>query len=132
MEYIKDFEGDRNDFLELVKNNKGVIFFKFGADWCKPCQNIKGLVEENFHAVSSEFVNCYNVDIDECFDIFAYLKTKKMVKGIPTIFVYSKKSTNEIIRENGKDCLNIVIPHDSVSGGNIPDIEAFFARCKNI
>ena len=36
---------DREQFLSFLKQNPGIMVFKFGADWCKPCQTIKDDVE---------------------------------------------------------------------------------------
>ena len=47
------FEGDRNDFLKLLNDNKGVMIFKYTADWCKPCQSIKTEVDAHFKSISS-------------------------------------------------------------------------------
>lgn len=57
------------------------------------------------------------VDVDECFDLYAFLKHKKMVNGIPVLLAYAK-GMNEG-------------PIASITGASIPDIEAFFNVCVN-
>ena len=106
----------RKAFLELQENNTGLIIIKFGAEWCSPCNKIKNLVHECFFELH-ENVICCDIDIDESFDIYAYLKNKKMVNGIPAILCYKKGN-------------NTFIPDDSVSGTNIEEINLFFKRCK--
>ena len=39
---------DREQFLAILKENPGIMVFKFGADWCAPCQTIKDDVEQYF------------------------------------------------------------------------------------
>ena len=86
----QEFSGDRNDFLAILKRNPGVMIFKYTADWCKPCKSIKTLVDSHFETLSSENTMCFEVDIDDNFDLFAYMKTKKMMKGIPTLMAYKQ------------------------------------------
>lgn len=117
MTYI--FEGDRNDFLKLLHENQGLMIFKYTADWCKPCQTIKNEVEAHFKNISSSSILCFEVNVDECFDLFAFMKTKKMMKGIPSLMVYKKDNT-------------MFVPDDSISGADIGEVNAFFDRCKKM
>jgi thiol-disulfide isomerase/thioredoxin len=112
----QQFRGDRTAFLTLLKQNKGLMIFKFTADWCKPCKSIKSMVDEHFENISSPLVVCFEVDVDECFDLFAFMKTKKMMKGIPTLMAYKKDSIS-------------FVPDDSISGADIAEVNAFFTRC---
>ena len=113
------FEGDRKAFLNLLTENNGVLIFKFTAEWCKPCQGIKKHVDNWFNELTSQYVSCYEVDIDECFDLFAYMKTKKMMKGIPTLMAYKKG--------------NIVFSPDvSISGADLTEVNDFFNRCRKL
>ena len=80
---------DREEFLAILKENPGIMVFKFGADWCAPCQTIKDDVEQYF-ANTPDNVLCFDLDIDESFDLYAFLKSKKMVTGVPSILAYIK------------------------------------------
>ena len=115
MAYV--FEGDRTAFLTLLKHNPGVLIFKFTADWCKPCQMIKSEVDTHFEKITNDNILCYEIDIDECFDLFAFMKTKKMMKGIPTMMAYKRGTTS-------------FAPDDSISGADISEVNAFFDRCR--
>ena len=115
----QEFSGDRNDFLAILKSNQGVMIFKYTADWCKPCKTIKTLVYSHFETLSSENTRCFEVDIDDNFDLFAYMKTKKMMKGIPTLMAYKQGTTS-------------FIPDDSISGTDVNEIIAFFSRCRKM
>jgi len=114
-----EYEGDRNYFLQLLNENKGVMIFKYTAEWCKPCQSIKKEVDDHFQNISSDSILCFEVDIDENFDLFAYMKTKKMMKGIPTLMAYKKGSTSFVL-------------NDSISGADIGEVNAFFDRCRKM
>ena len=114
---MQRFEGDRNAFLEEIRNNPGTIIFKFGAEWCDPCKKIKGVVDEQVDLALQKRPDgtliVYDVDVDECFDLYAFLKTKKMVKGIPAILKYKL----------GNDSF---APDNFVSGTVNKEIETFF------
>jgi hypothetical protein len=61
-------------------------------------------------------VVCADIDVDECFDLYSFLKSKKMVNGIPAILAYYKNNLN-------------YIPSDSVLGANAEQVDLFFRRC---
>jgi thioredoxin 1 len=105
----------RQDFLNLLKINPGLIIIKFGATWCGPCKAITPVLE-GFFATSPENVVCADIDVDENFDLYAFMKSKKMVNGIPAILMYRKGNTS-------------FIPDDSVSGSSPVDLDNFFRRC---
>jgi hypothetical protein len=55
------------------------------------------------------------IDVDECFDFYGFLKSKKMVNGIPVILSYEKGNNN-------------YIPNDIVVGSDVAKINEFFQR----
>jgi len=57
------------------------MIFKYTAEWCKPCQSIKKEVDAHFQNISSDSILCFEVNVDENFDLFAYMKTKKIDEG---------------------------------------------------
>jgi thioredoxin 1 len=111
---ITKFES-RNDFFQLLSNNPGLVIVKFGAEWCGPCKLIAPVLE-GFFATSPDNVVCADIDVDESFDIYAFLKSKKMVNGIPVILCYKKGNTT-------------FIPDDSITGADAGQLHAFFTRC---
>ena len=104
-------------FSEYLQTNPGLIIIKFGAEWCKPCQRIKQQVHDWFNRMP-ETVQCFIIDVDESFELYAFLKTKKMVNGVPVILCYDKGTAN-------------YIPSDSIIGADKSGIDAFFQRCLN-
>ena len=109
---------NRTVFLNLLKDNPGIIILKFGASWCKPCKLIETPVY-NFFGSSPDNVICGDIDIDDSFDVFSYLKTKKMVSGVPTLLCYKKGNIT-------------YIPDDLVSGSDKSQLQQFFSRCINL
>lgn len=111
---ISKFE-NRGEFQNLLKVNPGLVIIKLGASWCKPCHQIRPVVEA-FFASSPPNVVCCDIDVDESFDLYAYFKTKKMVNGIPAILCYKRGNMS-------------FAPDDSVVGSGAQDLSSFFRRC---
>jgi len=103
--------------LQSSLNNK-VLIIKFGAEWCRPCKNIKETCETWFSKLPENIIGA-DIDIDECMDLYMALKTKKMVNGVPSLLAW--------FGDNPRD--NWFIPDDSVSGGDIQQVNKFFERC---
>ena len=91
---VTEFES-RHQFLDFLKSNPGHIVVKLGADWCGPCKKIHDEVND-FFSKCPENVICCDIDVDESFDLYAYMKTKKMVNGIPIIMVWKKGSESYV------------------------------------
>ena len=114
----------RNDLITYLKETKyEYVILKFHADWCAPCKvigpKVKNMVLEKAEQLKShenKFIYI-EVDVDECFDLYAFLKSKKMVRGIPTIFLYKKEiySTSEESQ--------LFIPQSSISGAKEKEIQ---------
>jgi len=104
----------RDQFMNLVLNNKSVLILKFGANWCRPCKTIEPNIE-TFKNKMPENMKLIIIDVDESKDIYSFLKSKKQINGIPVLLAYYKG--NEIFA-----------PNDSVTGADIGEINAFFER----
>ena len=113
---IIEFQGNRDIFFEMLKLNPGVFIFKFGAEWCGPCKAIKKYIDNVSLVLPVNTMYIYNVDVDECFDLYAYLKQKKMITGIPTLLAYKMGNT-------------YFAPDASISGTNEADLTHFFNTC---
>lgn len=86
---------DREEFMKILRDNKGAVIFKFGAEWCGPCNRIKSLVHARANRLPVH-AKYYEVDVDESFELYAYLKTRKIVPAIPAILAYYKGNTEYV------------------------------------
>ena len=102
------------DFKLAIASNLGVLIVKFGATWCGPCRQVEPLIHSAM-SQAPENVQCAIVDIDEAIDIYGFLKSKKVVVGVPTILVYYSENQN-------------YIPNDVVVGADPKQISALFVR----
>ena len=105
----------RDAFFHLLKHNPGLIIIKLGAEWCGPCKQIKNVVHA-FFASSPPEVVCADIDVDKSMDFYSFLRSKKMVNGIPVLLCYKKGNTT-------------YIPDDSVTGSDATELHLFFKRC---
>jgi thioredoxin 1 len=103
------------DFVALLEQNPGLVIAKFGAEWCGPCKRIEEIVQKCMDQMPNT-IQCLVLDVDESFELYAYLKNKKMLNGIPAILAYEKGNTS-------------YIPSDRVIGANVEEINLFFQRC---
>lgn len=115
MASVLDHIEDRESFQTILDENEGIIILKFGADWCGPCKLISPFVKSMIDKLPSIFT-VYDLDVDDNFEIYAYLKSKKMVTGIPTLLAYYKE--NKTFASN-----------ECVSGANEDDYKRFFTKC---
>jgi thiol:disulfide interchange protein len=115
MPEIIEHIGSLQGLKTILEENPGMVFIKFSADWCKPCQKIKSHVDQWFIRMP-DTVQVVTVDIDEDFEVYAFLKNKRMLNGIPAILMYRKG--------------NVDIAYDEiVSSSNIQHVDEFFAKC---
>lgn len=102
----------RAHFKHIVETTPGITIFKFGASWCGPCRRVEPQVMAHLDALPPK-VTAYVVDVDVSTDVFAYLKSKKIVPGVPTLLMYAPHS-------------NPLTPVRVVSGADPAQIDAFF------
>jgi thiol:disulfide interchange protein len=106
---------NRQEFANLLQANPGLVIIKFGADWCGPCKMIEQDVMAGFNSMPDN-VQCVMVDIDVSVDLYAFLKMKKMVNGVPAILCYKKGNTS-------------FVPDEGVGGADKIKVRQFFQNC---
>lgn len=106
---------NRDAFFNLLQHNPGLIMLKLSAKWCSPCKLIEKPVHA-FFATSPSEVICGDIDVDISFDFYSFLKSKKMVNGIPALLCFKKGNAT-------------YIPDDMVTGADSQQLHQFFVRC---
>jgi len=105
------------EFYNMLQINNSVVIFKFGADWCSPCKKIEPTISQWFqHITINTNIQAVYVDVDEAFELYSFLRTKKMIKGIPAVLAYYKGNTGYIF-------------DDAEIGTDVSLINSFFERC---
>lgn len=110
-----------SEFYNILQNNKRVVVLKFGAEWCSPCKKIEGHVHNWFERIErdqsdiTKDITLIYIDVDESFELYAHLRSKKMIKGIPAILAYNAGNTSFVFDE-------------SVSGIDENEIDIFFQK----
>lgn len=103
------------EFQTCLKNNEGIAIFKFGAEWCSPCKKVEPLIHDLERQLPNN-AKLYYIDVDEAFELYAFMKNKKMLKGIPALLMYKKGNENYVF-------------DDSVNSSDEKAIHEFFKRC---
>lgn len=114
----------RTELIEYLKTtSKEYTVIKFYADWCAPCKHLSPILHQMITEKYEQFKECpdkftfIELDVDESFDLYAFLKSKKMLRGIPTVFVYKK----DIYMRSDEG--HMFIPQASISGTNEKEIK---------
>lgn len=107
-------------FSDLLQVNPGLIILKVGADWCKPCKCIMPLVNAWYARIGADpffstKVICGLIDVDENFEVYGFLKSKRRIQGIPAILCYYKGNVH-------------YIPDDMTAGSDVDETNFFFER----
>ena len=112
----------RDDLKIFLKNTVvETTFVKFGAAWCKPCHMIAPTIKSLNEQVKKANIkiNYFDLDVDECVDLYSFMKQKKMIRGIPVIMCYKKSQYNDNA---------FYAPCDSVTGASVADVVNFYKR----
>lgn len=91
-------KNDRREFKNLISEYKDhIIVVKFYADWCKPCKNIKDIVNDCFERMKGKKV-LMNINVDELRDIASCYK----VNALPTILTFQNGERDKVIVSGNK------------------------------
>ena len=102
----------REDFQLFIANKQKPLVVKFTADWCGPCKRIKPVVDEQVKILDDKIIYM-EIDVDESFDVYATMKSKRMLSGIPTLMFYALDNKE-------------FYPSLTTTGGNVDTIKGFF------
>ena len=115
----------RESFKSIIASNThDFLIFKFSATWCGPCEKLAPILDKYISQIesntkhSTKTLKVYHVDVDDCFDIYAFLKSKKRVSGIPSLFFYFPREDRDID--------HYYIPDASTSGIDEPFMQKMF------
>jgi len=107
----------REGFLEMILKKDRPVFVKFTADWCGPCKRVKPIIDEFLTNEILEKLKYVEIDIDNSVDVYAFMKSRRMLNGIPTLLFYDMGtnsfsptySTSTGKEETVKEFLNVIL-----------------------
>lgn len=111
---------DKDDLQTVIKSLKPneAIFMKFTADWCVPCKTIKPECDQ-IVSLCSPNIYYIEIDVDESIEVFSFFKNKKLLKGIPALYLYF----GDIERDS-----KWYLPDYSVLGADKSEVNILFAQ----
>ena len=103
----------------IDKTEQHCLLLKFTASWCGPCKTIKPICDKYFKSLP-ENVIISEIDIDESMDLYMFFKKGRIrvVNGIPAMLAWTPN--------NEREYDHWYIPDESVSGGDVREVECFF------
>lgn len=104
------------ELFQKLSENPGLIIVKFGADWCGPCKKIAPTVKSCLE-LFDENTHFYDIDIDNNFEIYGFMRTKKMATAIPTILCWKPGNVN-------------YVPDHVLTSSDIQEVKTFFETIK--
>lgn len=110
---------DKAVLMEMQKGLKPgqMAILKFTADWCGPCKGIKPICDE-YVAKLPKDIFFFEIDIEESIELYTFLKSKRMLNGIPALLAYYSGEKDPFY-----------VPDDSQLGGDKVKVKEFFERC---
>jgi thiol-disulfide isomerase/thioredoxin len=105
---------DRTDLLSMLQSKRGWVVVYLSAPWCAPCKKAGPLIEARV-AKLAESVVFLHLNVDTCADVYASLRAKKQVNGIPTLLAYKKNN-------------HTLYADASCSGAEEANIDNFFSK----
>jgi thiol-disulfide isomerase/thioredoxin len=105
---------DREQFQKLLESKRDWIIVHLSATWCAPCKVANPIICRMVEKLPDK-VTYLDLDVDSCFDVYAVLKSKKQVKGVPSLLGYKPGNAT-------------MFADVSCSGSNEEDIVAFFSK----
>jgi len=111
----------REELKDYLMNTKcQTIILKFTATWCGPCKQIAPLINtlNNNYKKNNYDYEYIEIDIDECLDLYAFFKKKKMVNGVPSLLSFKKCEKEE----------EFWIPFEATTGANPQNVTYFFKK----
>ena len=120
LDFVDEIEST-NDLIELINGNPGLFVLKMGATWCGPCKKIKDVSHKKMVELKEKYkerVHIVEIDIDDSFEVYANLKTKRIVNGIPAILCWFKDNTD-------------LRPSDFINDSDPNGVNLLFERCKS-
>ena len=105
---------DRTELLAVLESQRDWLVIALWAPWCGPCKTAAPMVAA-YAAKLPTKVTYLRLNVDTCSDVYAALKAKKQVRGIPALLAYKPDNAT-------------LIADVSCSGANGADIAAFFSK----
>jgi hypothetical protein len=103
---------NRQDFYKKLDENSSILVVFVTGSNCIPCERAKPIVQTKMENCTYRMIH---IDREKDSDIYAALRAKKQIKGVPSLLAYQAGNYT-------------LIADLSVSGSNPSAIEEFFEQ----
>ena len=83
---------NRNDFQVILESKRDWVIVWFSATWCDPCKKVEPLITPWIERLPDK-IAVLHLDYDTNCDVYAALRGKKQVRGIPVLLGYKPGNT---------------------------------------
>ena len=112
---MSDEDGlSRAEYINKIANKNKPLFVKFKASWCGPCKSVKTTIDKFLKSENATKIEYLEIDIDNSIDAYAFLKSKKMIYGVPSLLFYDMSDKS-------------FVPTMCLTTGNIEDVNDFLS-----
>ena len=78
---------NRTDFQVILESKRDWVIVWFSAGWCAPCKVVEPIITP-WIARLPDRIAVLHLDVDSNSDVYAALRGKKQVRGIPALLGY--------------------------------------------
>ena len=108
------------EFKYLLTKDHKILIVKFGAEWCKPCQNIKPYINELLTTYKIEGLVFQQIEVNLKDDeLYSLMKRRRLIQGIPAFCLYYRNKYDEDL---------FYVPDETIIGADKVSLNSMFKR----
>ena len=108
------------EFKYLLTKDHKILIVKFGAEWCKPCQNIKPYINELLTTYKGDGLVFQSIEVNLKDDeLYSLMKRRRLIQGIPAFCLYYRKNYDKDL---------FYVPDETIIGADKVSLNNMFKR----
>lgn len=108
------------EFKYLLTKDHKILIVKFGAEWCKPCQNIKPYINQLLTTYKGDGLVFQSIEVNLKDDeLYSLMKRRRLIQGIPAFCLYYRNKYDEDL---------FYVPDETIIGADKVSLNSMFKR----